>query len=58
MIKIYSVTLTPGSTTVGANVAIKVAAQEVTWGTIKNDFADWNTIKTALINWAAVNNYR
>lgn len=55
-VSIQNVTITPNVTTVGQTITIKVSAVDVTWGTIKTEFANWNEVK-ALTNWNSVKNH-
>lgn len=56
-ISVKSVLITPNVVTVGQQITITIVAEDVTWNTIKNEFADWNEVATTLTNWKAVQNY-
>lgn len=56
-IKISEVTVNPTQVTVGQTFTVTIAAVDVTWEVIKDEFQDWNEINTELSNWKAVLNY-
>lgn len=56
-VKISDVKISPQEATVGQTITITITAVDVSWGIIKNDYANWNEIKTELANWRSVLNY-
>ena len=42
---------------VGEPITIVVTAEDVSWGTIKNDFQTWGDVKNSFSNWNGVKNY-
>ena len=46
-VKITDITISPkNEVTVGQTITITIKAVDVTWGVIKEDFSNWNTLKT------------
>lgn len=56
-VKINSVAISPQSVLTGENITITVVVEDVSWGTIKNDFDDWADVKSSFTNWNKVLNY-
>lgn len=56
-IQIKSVTVTPNTVTVGQSFSIKIAAEEVYWSTLKDDFTDWGEVRRSFTNWNRVKDY-
>ena len=49
-IKISSVTVSPNVVNTGDTVTVTITANDVTWSVVKDDFANWNELKTTLQN--------
>ena len=56
-VKISSITMSPNEVKVGQSFTVTIAAVDVTWEILKNEFENWNKIKTERSNWRDVLNY-
>lgn len=56
-IKFNSVTFSQNRVVTGECITISVNVEDVNWDTIKNNFLDWNEIRTDLGTWNSVLNY-
>lgn len=56
-VKISGVKVSPQEATVGQTITITITAVDVSWGVIKNEFINWNELKTDNSNWKSVLNY-
>lgn len=57
-VKILSVSVTPNITTVGQPIRVLIAAEEIEWNNLKNDFISWGEVKHSFSNWNKVLNYQ
>lgn len=57
-VKILSVSVTPSITTVGQPISVLIAAEEIEWSNLKNDFVSWGEVKHSFTNWNKVLNYQ
>ena len=56
-VRINEVTITPNLTTIGKPVTITVAAEDIIWNNVKNDFTTWGEVRRSFTNWDKVKNY-
>lgn len=56
-IRISSISVTPNETTVGQPITVTIAANEIDWDSLSNDFTSWGEVKWSFENWNKVKNY-
>lgn len=56
-VRILNVSVTPNVVTVGQPISVVIAAEEIEWSNLKNDFTSWGEVKHSFTNWNKVLNY-